>query len=228
MISYELVKDFKKLYLKAILIKYRRCEGLRHVDIVERNKKAKGPLKKRDQRPLLFATRPSQDVLQYGMKKNSTVVQSARNDLQNWSHSQVMSSKLLLSVCRAPQDHKSTVWAIMQHLNYWDNDGLFVLTCWHFTACMFMGNWHVSGQRIVPLTAAAEWCGQSPYLSSCHAISPPVLETHLLLETDLLITIFFFLPWFAFVLQSGTLSHSSMSTTQAPQSVCFPNQMAYY
>lgn len=120
MISYELVKDFKKLYLKAILIKYRRCEGLRHVDIVERNKKAKGPLKKRDQRPLLFATRPSQDVLQYGMKKNSTVVQSARNDLQNWSHSQVMSSKLLLSVCRAPQDHKSTVWAIMQHLNYWD------------------------------------------------------------------------------------------------------------
>lgn len=105
----------------------------------------------------------------------------------------------------------------------WLNDALLVVQYSPLLAYMLMENWHILARQTliiiqcrIPVTTASH----SSLSPSHHASSPPLQESHLLLEIYLLITICF--SWFAFVPQFSSLSHSSFS------SVCLSIQIAKY
>lgn len=164
--------------------------------------------------------------------KNSTVLKSTSAFLVNWSHRQVMGTKLLSSVCKAPQHHKSTchhegtIPCQLQH-SQWDHNLSYslltisepfnnhtkwcpvgptalMLSCLHaFRKPMF--------SMLLEKSYKEYFSDSQPFkLSpSHHAISPPLQETHLLLEVYLLITTCF--SQFAFVPQYSPRAHSSIS-----------------
>lgn len=79
---------------------------------------------------------------------------------------------------------------------------------------------HPESKLFLSVQELSDAGSHSCLLSSRHAISRPLQETHLLLEMYLLMTIYF--SWFAFVPQFSPLSHSSISMTRALQSVRLP------
>ncbi len=150
--------------------------------------------------------------------ENSTVLESAWNFLTGLT-GKLMSSKLLSSVCNAPQYHKSTFPCQLQ-CSQWDhnfsytgflsllttglNDALLVLvlTLWRFAAYTFMENSLTCMGKENYSFQYRRWVATgipSSLSASHHAISASLQETHLLLEMYLLMTIYF--SWFAFLPQ---------------------------